>query len=67
MYEVALVEGDLINPPQPDTLSSRSHPDNRPTKDGSVLRSTSEIEGHSCICGWNYTHTSTMAPSGLPD
>lgn len=65
MYEAALSRQDLINHPQTDPLSPWSYPYHRPTKDGSLFRSTSETEGHSCVRGRNHTHTSTMALSGL--
>ena len=52
---------------QTDPLSPWPYPYNRATKDGSVLRSTSETEGHSCVRGRNHTYTPTMAISGLPN
>lgn len=67
MYEAVLSRQDLINHPQIDSLSPWSYPHYWPTKDGGLLRSTSEAEGHSCVHGRNHTHTSTMASSGLPN
>lgn len=66
-YEEALSRQYLINHPRTDPLSPWSYPYHRPTKDGSVLRSTSETEGHSRVRGRNHTHTATMALGGLPN
>lgn len=66
MYEAALSSQDSINHPRTDPLPPWPYPYNRPTKDGSLLRSTSETEGHSCFRSRNHTYTSTMAPGGLP-
>ena len=67
MYETAFPSQGLINHPRIDPLPPWSYPYNRPTKDGSLLRSTSKIEGHSCVRGRNCTHSSTMALGGLPN
>ena len=67
MYEAALSRQDCFNHPRTDPLSPWSYPYHWAAKDGSVLRSTSKTEGHSCVRGRNYTHTSTMAISGLPN
>lgn len=66
MYEGAFSRQVLINHSRTDPLSPGSYPDNWPTKDGGLLRSTPEIKGHSCIRGRHRTHSSTLAPRGLP-
>ena len=65
MYAAALSRQDSINHQRTDSLSPWSYSHDWPTEDGSLFRSTSEIEGHSCVRCRNCTHTSTMASSGL--
>ena len=66
MYGAVFSSKNLINRVSIDPLSLWSYTYNRPTEDGSLLRSTSEIEGHSCVRVRNCTHTSTVASCGLP-